>query len=226
MATRRQKAPAPRDRLSIIHQAQVANLLKKQRDGKPLAARDLEFLEQQLGTKVVEPEDKPSRKGRGIMLTPSEFIRWASERGVKISRKSFYKTYFGGGARHPAPRSKDGRRVNAEETLELIKIVQADDHSDGSRILQERQQAEARVKNARASMAEIDLQAKMGMRPRIEVVKKVWGRAIENIFNELRAMESNLPKELVGRSESEIKELIIQHHDQARRHAAKELNYA
>lgn len=211
--------------MDVVRRTQLANIINKAKSGKVLSRAELELLERGSAEKQ-EPKKAAASAEEKVWLSPSEFIRWANEQGVSLSRKSFYKTYFGRGARHPVERSKDGKRVHRDKALELIRMVQADDYGDSSRIICERQAADARVKSAKARMAEIELETLSGQRPSIEVVKRVWGRAVENLRGELRTLAKNMPDELFGKAREEMTNLMERRFEDAFRHVSRDMNYA
>lgn len=202
-----------KEHVTAIEQSQLAVALAKSKAKKPLTAREWKLIEKYSQTKQA-PEPEQER----VWLTPAELERWLPSVGVKISHKSLYKTYLGKGARHPLERSGDGKRVHKDKAAELIRIVQGREDTDANRVIQERQAADARYKTAKARREEILLQQMMGVRIPLEVVEKVWARALENFFNELRAMEHNAPEELYGKDRAEMRAILQLQHHEARKH--------
>lgn len=197
-----------------IERAQLGVVIEKTRQKKPLNSREWKLLAKYGGTKP--PEETPDEDR--VWVTPAELERYLPTVNITISKKNLYKTYLGKGARHPLERSGDGKRIHKHKAAELIRIVQGRDDTSASRVIQERQLADARYRSAKARREEILLQQLMGDRIPLAAVEKVWARALENFFNELRAMEHNAPEELFGKDRAEMRAILQLRHHEARKH--------
>lgn len=202
--------------LALIADAQLAAVLSKVKRGQVLTAREQQILDR---ARAVPDNGKPGtpelqsleeHDGEGpIWLPPSEFLRWLQEQGITLSRKSLYKTYYGTGARHPVHVSPDGKRIHKWKALELIRIVQGGEGAgDSARIITERQQADARFRTAKARQAELELEEIEGKRVPLDTIERVWATMWENVKNEARALEHNLPEELDGKSKGEMRGVL------------------
>lgn len=204
------------DQWRLIQDAQLAAVLNKVKAGKVPNAREQAILDR---ARAVPDNGKPGtpelqsleeHDGEGpIWLPPSEFLRWLQEQGITLSRKSLYKTYYGTGARHPVHVSPDGKRIHKWKALELIRIVQGGEGAgDSARIITERQQADARFRTAKARQAELELEEIEGKRVPLDTIERVWATMWENVKNEARALEHNLPEELDGKSKGEMRGVL------------------
>lgn len=163
------------------------------------------------------PDDDPA-----TWLPPSAFLRWLKTQGVSLSRKGLYKTYFGKGARHPVHTSPDGKRIHKFKAIELIRMIQGGDGlGDSSRIIAERQAADARFRTAKARAAELELEELEGKRVAIEVIDRVWATMWENVKNEARTASHNLPRQLVGQTAPEIRAILEKSFHQIFAHLAQ-----
>jgi hypothetical protein len=189
--------------LELVQKQQLANILRKVAKGRTLTAREQQILESAAAEK--RPEGRQGRQSEendaAVWLTPAAFLRWLPSQGLQLSRKNFYKTYYGSRARHPVHTSSDGKRIHKLKALELVRLIQAKDagDDDADRVIRERQQAEAMFKNAQAIRQVIALETMLGQRLRRDLVGRVWSQAVENLKNELRTIEHNGTEEIIRR---------------------------
>lgn len=204
------------DALAKVRAANVANIIRKAKAGKVLTRAEQRMLEENTrGGASAEPEAEANR----VWLTPAELHVWLIEQGVRISRKNLYGTYLGKAARYPLERTADGQRIHKWKALELIKTVQQrEDLGDRDGIIARRQLAEARIREARAEQEALRLaEMKKSLVP-AELVRRIWTRAIESFKNELRTLIHALPRDLEGRTQAQMREIIESRHLDALRH--------
>jgi hypothetical protein len=205
----------------VVQRANVANILRKQRSGKVLSAREESLLRTALekknapaaATPAVDDEDR-------VWLTPAEFERWLPGQGLRISHQCLYKTYLAKSATNQIKRSSDGRRIHKWNGLELIRIVQGKQDVQVDSILRRRQEAATRVVEAKAAAAELQQAERAGHLLDADLVRQVWSGAIQAQINEFRTLVHTLPPELVGKTEDEIRVLLDLHLRNAQHHLA------
>lgn len=214
--------------LELVRNQQVRNVLAKVAAGKTPTAREQKILD---AAAVVETKGAARPKGRkgseedSVWLTPAEFLRWMPSQGITLSRKNFYRTYFGSAARHPVHVNPEGKLIHKWKAVELIRLIQSRDDTEGSRAIRERQTAEALAKTAEAMRRVIDLEERMKKRIRIDTVTKLWGQAVENLKNELRTIEHNATEDVV-RILRELLTLSDEHAGELRARVRKMLHHA
>lgn len=191
----RKSTLTPKD-LELVKSQQVRNVLKKIAAGKTPTAREQRLLDEA----AEGPPRRKNPKGQeedAVWLGPAEFLRWLPSQGITLARKNFYARYYGKQAKHPLHVSPDGKKIHKWKGAELIKLIQSKESGDGDRVIRERQAAEALFKTAQAQRAVVLFETVLGQRVRTHVVTKVWSDAVENLKNELRTIQQNVPDELV-----------------------------
>jgi hypothetical protein len=216
--TRSKEEPEKESTLDTILKANVANILRKQKAGKTLTANDERILREYFGEKPPTENGKTEEATERVWLTVSEFLRYAAARGVTISRKNFYKTYLD---TDTIQRNSEGR-IHRDKALETIRIVQNKDTNAGDQVLKRRQEASARVAEARAIREEMDLARERGQLVEIGLVHKIWTGAVENMKNEDRVLEHTLPAQMVGKTEEEIRVMMESANREKWRHLSVE----
>ena len=204
--------------------ADVRNIVRKAAKGKVLTQHERELLIQHQAAQAPKPKAVTADdEGERVWVTPAALMKWLPTQGVKISKKSLFKTYLGANATHPVTRNADGKRVHRFQALEMIRLVQqggAGENDELGRVALERAIADARMKSARAAQMELRLEEAMGQRIRVELVYKVLGKATENVTSELRTLEHNLPDELANKSAAEIQPILAKAFHALRQHLA------
>lgn len=156
----------------------------------------------------------------GPWITPAEFVRWLPTQGVKIARKNLYETYLGKTARHPIERDASGR-VHKLKALELLRVVNAREPVSAASAIAKRNEAEARIRTAEASMAEMRERKMAGTLVDIGLIQQVWMRAYENLKSTLRSCARSLALEVDGLPVLEREAVITRRHEEALRHLSQ-----
>lgn len=165
----------------------------------------------------VQPKSRPQE---GPWVTPAEFVRWLPSQGVKIARKNLYETYLGKTARHPIERDANGR-LHRTKALELIRVVNAREPINAASAIAKRNEADARIRMAEASMAEMREKKMAKTLVDIGLLQQVWMRAYENLKSTLRSCARSLSLEVEGLSVLEREATITRRHEEALRHLSQ-----
>lgn len=209
----KKKQPRAADALDVIRKAQIANILKKQKAGKVLSSREEYTLREHFAQKPPAAANA-SESSERVWLTVSELLKWLEAQGSAISRKNLYRTYLDKGQ---IERNPEGR-IHKWKALETIKVVQERVDFEQGDILRRRQEAAARVAEARADREEMEVARKRGELIELAQVRKVWVGAIEGIKSEQKLIELTLPVELAGATEEIIKLRLQTAHQEMWRH--------
>lgn len=210
----KKKQPRAADALDVIRKAQIANILKRQKNGKVLSAREEATLQEYYAEKAPLPATPPEEKGDRVWLTVSQLLKFLEAQGSAISRKNLYRTYLDKGQ---IERNAEGR-IHKWKALETIKVVQERADIELGDMLRRRQEAAARMAEARADREEMDVARRRGGLVEMALVRKVWVGAIEGIKSEQKLIELTLPVELAGATEEVIKLRLQAVHQEMWRH--------